>query len=256
MILTDRDFFMTKDPRFQPHDISWNSETTTRLWRYYSTSPHHQRKYFGQQAGEEVAELLDRKLFGKATEILDFSCGKGDLIRACLSHLKQTQKIYGADMSPDSLRATEVQNREHPSFGGTTLNDRYPLPFDAGRFDLVIATEVVEHLADEELNCVFGEIWRLLVPGGHMFLTTPHQENLDAEKTQCPECGCTFHRWQHIQSWTIDSLLAMAEQHGFRAVECRNIQWGPWLLKCYFKLVGRVGNGIFYIGQKPRGESR
>ena len=242
---------MTNDPRFEPHDISWSAETASRLWRYYSTSLHHQRKYFGQQSGEEVAALLDRKLFGKATEILDFSCGKGDLIRACLSRLKPNQHIHGADISPASVLAAESQNRSHPSFSGTKSFERYPLPFDDAKFDLVIATEVVEHLTGEELADGFGEIWRLLLPGGYIFLTTPHRENLDAEKTQCPECGCTFHRWQHIQSWTIEALLATVEGHGFRSLECRNIQWGPWLLKCYFKLAGRAGNGIYYIGQKP-----
>ena len=242
---------MSDDPRFQPHEVRWNPETTRRLWRYYSTSAEHEQKYFGRQAGGEVAALLDRKLFGKVSRILDFSCGTGDLIQACLPRLRPNQTFHGTDFSAESVETAASRNQGRAGFAGVSVLERYPSPFADASFDLVIATEVVEHLNDGELAAAFHEIGRLLAPGGYVFLTTPFQENLGAEKTQCPECGCTFHRWQHLQSWTLESLRATVEGYGMRTIECRDIQWGPWLLKCYFRLTGRSGNGIYYIGQKP-----
>jgi SAM-dependent methyltransferase len=45
------------------------------------------------------------------------------------------------------------------------------LPFEAGEFDTVLCTEVLEHVADPAI--VVQEIARVLKPGGYVFLTTP-----------------------------------------------------------------------------------
>ena len=51
------------------------------------------------------------------------------------------------------------------------------IPFEDNCFDLVIFTEVIEHLPCNLVN-VMKEIRRVLQPAGHLILTTPNQNNL------------------------------------------------------------------------------
>lgn len=235
---------------FQPHTIEWNDQKVIQLWDYYSASESHQNRYFGRQSGKEVASILNRTVFKRAKSILDFSCGKGDIIQACLPYFSSNQKIYATDISKSSIEETSARLKNHPAFMGATLIEKFPSSLPSNQFDLVIFTEVIEHLSDSQLDTILTEIHRVIKPNGFIFITTPYQENLEAEKTICPECGCIFHRWQHLRAWSLESLIGTTRSYGFKKVECKNIQWGPLLLKIYFKLSKRAGNGMYYIGQK------
>ena len=52
------------------------------------------------------------------------------------------------------------------------MADATKLPFDAHRFDVVILSEVLEHVIDQK-RCV-QEIYRVLKPNGYLMLTTPN----------------------------------------------------------------------------------
>ena len=51
------------------------------------------------------------------------------------------------------------------------VGDLCRLPFETGRFDLVISTDVIEHIADDVQ--ALSEMHRVLVPQGRILLTTP-----------------------------------------------------------------------------------
>ena len=80
------------------------------------------------------------------------------------------------------------------------------LPFRDAAFDAVVASEVLEHLADEILHPGLGEVARVLRPGGRFIGTVPADEALDLGLTVCPSCGHQFHRWGHVQSFSAQRL--------------------------------------------------
>jgi SAM-dependent methyltransferase len=45
------------------------------------------------------------------------------------------------------------------------------LPFEADRFDLIVATDVIEHLDDDRL--ALAELGRVAAPGGRLVITVP-----------------------------------------------------------------------------------
>jgi 2-polyprenyl-3-methyl-5-hydroxy-6-metoxy-1,4-benzoquinol methylase len=232
------------------HEVVWTKDSSARLWNYYSSSEAHRSKYFGYRCGQEVARLLSRKLFPKVTTILDYSCGRGDLLSKCVPLLKKRHKIYACDMSTASIEETSAKLKTISNFVRAHIINNLPSELPSRSFDLVIATEVLEHLNESELEKTLVDIARIVSIGGYLFITTPFGENLESEKTICPECGCVFHRWQHQRSWSPQEIISTLSIYGFETIECKNVQWGPWLLKLYFWITQSPGNGIYYIGKR------
>jgi len=107
-----------------------------------------------------------------ATQVLEVGCGQGALLKRLALELPAAV-IHGADVSSRSLEKSRAL------VGSAELFelDLSALDFDAlhaarfGRFDLVICSEVLEHLADDAL--ALARIRSLLAPGGHLIVTVP-----------------------------------------------------------------------------------
>jgi SAM-dependent methyltransferase len=56
-------------------------------------------------------------------------------------------------------------------YGKVTRGDACALPFPDASFDLVLATDIIEHVDDDVL--ALGEIRRVLKPGGRVLVTVP-----------------------------------------------------------------------------------
>ena len=87
--------------------------------------------------------------------------------------------------------------------------------------------EFIEHLTDEVLENTIKEIKRVIKPGGYLIVTTPNDENLQNETTICPECGCVFHRWQHVRSWNISSIKTYLTDMDFDVIYVKALKWIP-----------------------------
>ena len=87
------------------------------------------------------------------------------------------------------------------------------LPHSAATFDFVVASEVFEHLTDEQRAAGLLEIARVLKPGGAFLGTVPHAENMAEQQAVCPRCGDVFHRWGHQRSFTRADVRSMLERH-------------------------------------------
>jgi 2-polyprenyl-3-methyl-5-hydroxy-6-metoxy-1,4-benzoquinol methylase len=105
---------------------------------------------------------------------------------------------------------------DHPSFKGTYT----PGELLAGKekFDVVVLAEIIEHVDDDALVRVMSDVRRVLLPGGVAIITTPNDENLDGDSVYCPCCNHTFHRWQHVRSWSARTLAERLFSYGFQVV--------------------------------------
>lgn len=242
--------------KFNLHPIEWTPEKISRLWDFISENAALSHRYFGSQVGAHVAAVINRHLKLKNLRtILDLSCGKGDIIASILPYLKHGQSIYGTDFSDRNIKHTDNRFKENPSFQKAHLLRDYPSPFSEGFFNLIIITEVVEHLNDIDLDLLLTEASRLLSSGGTIFVTTPNNEDLDADKVMCPDCGCVYHRWQHVRKWTPESLKQKMEHYSFQTTLVQQIAWGaPFkkrlALKFAVKMNLLIPGGLLYFGKK------
>lgn len=230
---------------FKPHSIVWDDELTRRLWNYYSTSDAHRSTYFGETVGQHFVRVLSRSgvLHGRRS-VADISCGTGAIIEALLRVVHADCKVTGFDISELSVERTNARNQADCRFAGAFLTKGFPMSIESASVDLLILTEVIEHLDDSVLNLLFSDCRRALAPGGVLVLTTPNEENLDRGRVLCPECGCVFHRWQHCRTWSKASLSGALLQAGFLNVKVRPVTWGSELIHLAFTLLRRKHTGL------------
>jgi 2-polyprenyl-3-methyl-5-hydroxy-6-metoxy-1,4-benzoquinol methylase len=189
--------------------LAWTPETIERFWRWQVRHPDH---YFTKRFGRNIARSLSRWIGGART-VLDFGCGPGFLI----PHLAALGKDVTA--TDHSKAAAAAANREFgavPGFRGAVAIDEL---LAAGRhFEAIVSIEVIEHLSEESLGSFLSALRALAAPNATVIVTTPNEEDLDAAEVFCPHCDHTFHRYQHMRSWTAASVSATLAAAGFAVV--------------------------------------
>lgn len=232
----------------EQHDLKWTPEHVRRFWDYYGANPALEDEFFTRQVGRSLIACVSKRIsIGTA---VDIGCGRGDL----LGFLTERRiDAYGTDQSPASVEAVNGRLGGTPHFKGAVVGiDALP----NGIADTAFLVEVIEHLDDDALKSVLEGARRILKPGGHLVLTTPNNEDLEASKLMCPDCGAVFHRMQHVRSWSADTLSAHLARHGF---ECRfamatslNRHGGILALASQMKglLLRRLPPNLIYIGRK------
>ena len=108
--------------------------------------------------------------------VLDLGCGFG---RHAFEVLRRGAKVVACDMALHELhevRATyaamaEVGEIEETSAAFTSAGDATRLPFQDNTFDRIIASEVLEHIHNDE--DALDELFRVLKPDGILAITVP-----------------------------------------------------------------------------------
>jgi SAM-dependent methyltransferase len=88
------------------------------------------------------------------------------------------------------------------------------IPFPDNHFDVIVMSEVIEHLEPSARHASLIEVRRVLLPGGRLIGTVPARERLEDSEVVCPKCGDRFHRWGHQASFDVASMSAIL-QHDF-----------------------------------------
>ena len=236
---------------YDPHEVEWTPEKVRRVWDFYASGEVFHGSYFTAHSGAAIVERIDRELGLGGKRILDYGCGRGDL----LSHLlTRGHSAAGLEFSEDLARLARGRLDGSKGFEGVVYADRPPSELQSGSFDVVLLIEIVERLLDEEIAPTFAEVQRLLAPGGAVVITTPYAEPVEQRYVRCPDCGGTFHRWQHVRSLDAASGRELLAENGLEPSRAEGVFWGLSRLQLLrHRLSRRPWPHLLLVGVKPAG---
>jgi 2-polyprenyl-3-methyl-5-hydroxy-6-metoxy-1,4-benzoquinol methylase len=180
-----------------------------------------------QRLPEELAppdlERRSRFLLGEAragARMLDLGCGAGEFAAIAAG---AGAEVIGADVAEAAL---ERARRRAPQLDFRRTAVDGPLEFADAEFDLVWASEVIEHIADTARW--LSEVRRVLVPGGRLLLTTPSHGRLRVALGGVERFSEPL--GDHLHLYTHRSLATLVAEFGFGDVLVRRVG-GPPLLR-------------------------
>ena len=177
------------------------------------------------------------------SRILDIGCGSGR--HACEAYRLKDVTVIAADLSYSNVAEAKNRLLFHDRLGahgggrwGLSVADITRLPFRDGFFDLVICSEVLEHIPDHETAA--GELLRVLKPGCHLVVSVPRffPERL------CWALSDEYHKANqgHIRIYKRKALTDLIERSGAQQWDAHfahSLHTPYWWLKC---LVGPTRN--------------
>ena len=194
--------------------VTWTPDLVKQFWTGVSASRLSELSFARHNAGYLVELVRDH--LTQDGRHLDFGAGEGHLTKVLLD-----QGFRTAIFEPVGSRLSQMPEAiaAHPLFLRTTDDH------STERFDVVLLADVVEHILDQDLQPVLHRLRSLLTERGVVIVTTPYAEDLELGAAYCPTCRTLFHRWQHVRSFTRESLAALFETQGFERVRLQEVDF-------------------------------
>jgi len=114
--------------------------------------------------------IVEKVQQSRPSRILDLGCGRG-FYTNLLARLEFVDSVVGIDQSDSYLAKARRISRELPNVT-FVRGDICQLPFNDHQFDLVVCSEVLEHV--KEPTWAVAHIKRVLIPGGVLEGSVPH----------------------------------------------------------------------------------
>lgn len=144
-----------------------------------------------------LTERIIRRITNKEiNRIADIGCGDGHLIQTIIKERNNVSEIYGIDMSKIRLNRVKSISKKIKIVKADVTH----LPFEDNFFDVVICSEVLEHVKNYEK--AIKELLR--VTKNQLIMTVPNEEKL--MKTLCPRCKKYHYIAGHINSFHKNKL--------------------------------------------------
>jgi SAM-dependent methyltransferase len=221
------------------------------------TAEHYDPTYFERQLSKSDAKLAwhYNRVFSLAGvcpvgRVLDVGCGAGPGLRYFAA---RGIKVFGVDLMYYPLVESRRLAPGAPVAQGDVARN---LPFASATFDLLLLSELIEHIADH--GPLLIECHRVLRSGGAIVITTP---NLwDVRRALAPLTGRV---WSgdtdptHCNMFTPARLAQELERFGFEQIRRRTgIKPIHWLssrrlrMRLALPYPPLVGNGLVAVGKK------
>lgn len=185
--------------------------------------------------GRHTRRLIRRALEGLPFKsVLDVGCGEGTMISELFAD-RNDLRLVGTDISTAALAMAAIKN-PHADFRFLDLRQG---PFEE-KFDLVISSEVIEHLEDDRgavqaMAAMTGRYLLLTTLGGRM---RSHEKDIGHQRNYDPE-----------------GLKAMVASMGLKPI--RLIQWGwPFFSPLYRDFLNTMGDRTLHATTGQFGPGR
>lgn len=173
-----------------------------KIWDYFQTDSNALLSF---KARKRFNILAGRILIGES--VLNIGIGNGRLERILSA---RGVNVYSLDPSETAVhllsKALGLGDKARVGYADC-------IPFQDGHFDVVVMSEVLEHIDDKSLLISLAEVCRVLRVGGRLLGTVPADEIYEDNIVVCPSCGMQFHRWGHQRSFSREGLIRLLSNH-------------------------------------------
>lgn len=203
---------------------------------------------------EQRIEILNSMFTHPKRAILDVGTSSGNFMEVAIQH---GWRAKGLEPFPDDVKTCKDKGLD------VTLGLAECLPYPDNTFDVVHTSHVFEHLEDPLLAA--QEAWRVLKPGGLLFIEVPNQlDNFSFHRDMFfrrvsrrkRDISSIHHLW-FFGRRTLRELYKRAAFANIRIENKHHKPFGGWRLP--FSLLSQVLSNLFYgtyiirgFGFKPR----
>jgi len=173
------DVLLHNKPDYLERDTYYNQD---RLWGNALSEDEEDRVHTTRAIIRELQDIHT---------ILDAGCGDGRVSNV----LKNRYRVVSIDISEAALKHVK------PPKVNSTIDH---IPFRKKEFDLVMATDVIEHLQDSIYHRAIAELKR--VSSRFILIGVPFNQQLILGICRCVKCGHRFHVSQHQHRFTLRML--------------------------------------------------
>jgi SAM-dependent methyltransferase len=177
---------------------------TETLWREYAASR--------AEAADDIRRVLEGGLGPRdwaGSRVLDLGCGDGAIAAAFAG---AGGRVVAMDLDPWRVDNTRRLADDQPGARLDVVSaDGHRLPFARDAFDLVILSDLIEHVKDP--GRVMEEVTRVLAPGGAVYVSVPNRLSLvnvvSDPHYNVPAVG-VLPRW--LGAWCVTRLFRVSHQ--------------------------------------------
>jgi 2-polyprenyl-3-methyl-5-hydroxy-6-metoxy-1,4-benzoquinol methylase len=218
--------------------------------KYQRKLAYHWSDYFGgfwrmnaytRARYKLVLECARAAKLPAGARILEVGCGDGALLGVLFIELGVT--VCGVDTSKEGLALARKMFADKRLVGEFRQTKGYNTGFPDCNFDLVVCSEVIEHVKNPEE--MLAEIRRILTPGGRLIITTPIKI---LEHPADP---------LHVQEWFVNEFKSLCRKYFGNPKKCISshpLFWyelvsshNPWIVRA-----GRlITNVLTRLGHNP-----
>lgn len=186
---------------------------------YYSEETLAVPEFIDRRVEEIVATFEGSK---KNSRLLDIGFGAATILKAAR---KLGWDAQGLEVSKPAIEHARALGFE--AFHGDLTAANYP----DGYFDVVTASEIIEHLPDPQT--FLKEIFRILRPGGLFWATTPSANSLSFRLLRTE--WSVVYPPEHLQLYSRNGLRQMLNQAGFDDVDLRTHGLNPMEIAHHYR---------------------
>jgi len=176
--------------------------------------------YFEERTGatkhdeRRVHEYISSHVPRSAKTILDVGAGSAWVAE---TYVKDNISVTSLDLSKTNVEKAKniVPNLQHNQI----VADSFKLPFKDNSYNIVIASEIIEHVIDPK--AFVNELFRVVKPKGKLIVTTPYKEKL--RYSLCIHCNEKTPLHAHIHSFDEKDLTILCSGN-----KLENVAWNTF----------------------------
>lgn len=183
-----------------------------------------------ESCGYIIPKILDLLRETQSSRVVDIGSGNGSLVNVLHNN---NYKAVGVEYDK---KGVDISNQAYPhsNFYNFGVQDDPSLLLDTEKlFDVVITTEVIEHLYSPQLLVQYAN--SILTPEGYLIISTPYHGYLKNLALS------VFNKWDkhftvlwqggHIKFWSENTLSQLLLENGFKVKSFAGVGRFPYLWK-------------------------